>query len=396
MNELIALGGFAGGAIFVAVIREIVKRFFEYPNIDSAIAELNLTRTVNKAHKTIPVPDSLRKKLTENPTNQVSWDARFISEFDIELSILELIELEQMYYFEMGEITHIINELSDENIKEKVLELATNKPLLTTCKNALIVNKITSNDKYQSLEPVFDIVYQTRKKDGEDLEFIHLDFPSNPFPLVGSDNGRKHLNEKIMPLILSMAFCQIDDLKSILSNSKKYIEQTILELKSLREEFSKIKSESSYLTVKITLTNTGKQPVFVSSSCLLSIQNKTPVKLFLSDYDENASQQKYSTHIKDSARRLAEWSPTYVNELKEFEATLNILSISPNESITRTFVSKETVSDEIISATNALKTGFASCSLSFEQFASRKRRAIPVLGTYSKRVTSFQKLLGSS
>ncbi|MFV1884025.1 MAG: hypothetical protein ACMZ7B_06035 [Balneola sp.] len=393
MDLIFQSGYFILGIVFTALINESIKRFFNYPNVDAAISQIDLTRSTNKYHNTIPVPFLLKEKLIKHGTLYVKHDDSFTNEYHIEMSILQIIEEQKLAELDLEKINTILKEISIEKIEDIVFEIAINNSLIAIISNSLLLNPIKIDFNFNEENKVFDILKVPKNIDGTPCEFIYLELGGFIRSLLGSSHGDISINQKRMPFINGLAHCDVDVTRIYLENAKAYCENLILRLNSLREEFKKLQTEKFYLTTKLILTNTGKTSAFLSTQCSLTIDESGDIALKMVDFDENVDQQKISVIINDNATRLREWSPDLKDRLSSFESQLKIISIGPGETQKITFVSANPVSDDFSSALNALKDGYITCDVTFEQYTSRKKRNIPRLGRYSRKINTRQKLL---
>jgi len=395
MNWVYSIISFCSGAVTVAAINEIVSRLFGAPRVHSAIADITIARSKHRALKSIRVPESLSILLADGPTSQVDWDATSISEHAVDLSVLELLGKEKSYTDEKLELVSRRSRINSHSVKDEVLSLGRNIPLTQTCVNALIrFNDRSPRIPQTTTYPeVFKLHKIRREHEGRELEFVHLDLPGNPFPIVGCPDGRTETNEKSAALAYAMSHCDPDVLNEILALAIQYCETRITECQRLREEFERIKKQKSYLEIQILVSNRGKYPAYVSTFADVKIGNvKDTVRMsFIDESGIIEGTTNWRLVIRDQARRIADWIPSLSGELANFQSGIQMVSVAPSESVDLHFVSDDEISQLVADAVSAMKTGYTDCELTLWQYVPRRIRWLPWAARFIRKIKTIQK-----
>lgn len=395
MNALLSTLAFLAGILTTAVIGQLVQRFFAAPRVAAAISEISLSRTKHRRHKYMPVPDSLRLLLSEGSTENVSYEDPFMSEHDIDLSILELIETDRDLSDHKEALQSRLGGLNSHTVRDQVLSLARDQNLIRTCLNALITftdqaPQIPAASKDSPV--VFPLRTIATEKEGRKLEFVHLDLPGNPFPIVGSLNGRPEINAKTVALGYAMSCCDDKILRAVLDLGVKYCDVRLSQTSQLRQEFQRIKEDLKYLELQILISNLGTAPAFLSTSARIQIgKEQSQVNLTLIDDRPQEDPPNWRVVIKDRARRLSEWIPAKRNEINRYQSVVENMTLAPSQSLTVHFVSNDPVADSVVQAVNAMRTGYASSTLTLWQYLPRMHRFFPFWGRFTKQIRSAQK-----
>ncbi len=396
MSMWMSGASFVGGALAVAVINQVITRIFGGPRVDVAVADLSLSRTKHRAHRCIPVSEDLRNLLADGPTEHVDWDAVFISEHDIDFSILEMFEREHSYAQQKADLLRRQSLIDTDNVRKEVVSLGRNMSLVTTCLNGLIQFEARAPAvpaQGEQAEEVFKTHAVARTVEGRELEFIHLNLPGNPFPIIGSQEGRPEINEKAASLIYAMSHCDASILKTILGLAVEFCGLRIDACKRLRGEFERLKHVVAFLEIQILVSNRGKSPAYLSTFANITVgDTKDAVAMAVVDDSPQGDNPKWQIVARDKARRLVDWVPELKDNLLEYQGGVQNLAISPHETVTLHFVSDESVSREVVDAVNAMRTGYADCGLSLWQYLPRKVRWFPRAGRFVRKLQTVQKM----
>lgn len=386
---------FAGGAVAKALIDQLVDRTLAAPRVDCAIADLSISRSRVRAHKAIPATDNLRRLLADGPTQTVDWDARFLSEQALELSLLELVEREETCRRDCVEIERLLGQVGTVPAREFVLTLGRNRNLLSFLVEALVCApppRPSVPEAPQRQPVVFPLVEKQVEKDGQDLVFVHLDLPGNPFPVVGSRSGRPELNTKAGALAYSLSVCDTALLSQILTIGRNHANQQVQEATNLRAEFEAIRHQATYLQVRLAVANRGKTSAYLSTTARLTVGRNAPVALSVVDFDEKAESQPTSTLIRDWASRLADWAPNLVPLVEGYQSVIRYITLDSNDCQQLLFVSDSTVSTTLRDAINAIRTGHAKCTIELSQYTPRRTGWLGLLNRFEKRIKVVQSL----
>jgi hypothetical protein len=343
------------------------------------------------------VPDKLRQLLAEGGTNYVDFSAEFLSENEIDLSILELLQSEHELEFCKEDLLTSKSTLSGTTVRDQVISIGSNPTLINTCVNAVTLIGTTIHlpelQTARSQAPVFPLVKITKEVDGEHREFIHLDLPGNPFPIVGSQTGRPELNEKAAAVAFALSHCDTELLQKVLECAVRYCDSRVGHRQKLREEFETLKQQQHHLELRVLVSNHGASPAYLSTFADVTLaDSRGTAKLELVDDSPHGEKVNYSLLIKDSARRLADWLPEHRDELREYQNRVQSVSLGPAQTISLHFVSQDTITDATRNAVVAMQNGYTDCSLSLWQYLPRHLRHFHKFGRYVKRVGSVQKV----
>lgn len=391
---------FSAGAITIAIANELVSRFFSGPRVDMAIEDIAVARTKHRSHRAVPVSDRLRLLLSDGPTSHVDWDARFICEHDIDLSILELYENEQHHSAFKQELERRRPLIAGSTVKDEVLSLGKNQNLLMACVNALIEYASDApaiSDEVRNGPFVFPLVTIDTEKDGRQLQYVHLDLPGNPFPIVGSPAGRPETNKKTEALAYALSKCNVDLLRAVTGLAIRYCNKRLGDFRSLRAEFERIKRETSFLELRLVLANRGKSPAFLSAFGDIQVGSDfAPIRIsILPDKPAGEGQDTdWSTVVRDTARRLSDWIPDIRDALRQYDSAAHNVVLNPGESLSLHFVSDDAIPDGVRRNVDVLRTGYADCAISLWQYTPRRSRFLGRAGRFVRRIHSRQRLTG--
>ncbi len=246
----------------------------------------------------------------------------------------------------------------------------------------------------EQTEVVYPLVVRPRTgDDGERFEFVHLDLPGNPFPIVGSREGRPEINAKAAVSADALSRCDAPPLGEILALSAEYCQHEIGHARTLRQAFERIKSDKAYLELVVTISNQGHARAHVScyADAVLGRASRV-VKMLRVEQAPPRGNPPLPAVIRDTARRLAEWVQGLAQELQPYENDIENIPIPPSEAIEVHFVSDAIVSGEVSNAVRAMLTGYTDCTLTLWQYIPRRFVLLPWKARFARRLQTRQRV----
>jgi|CXWL01.1.fsa_nt_gi hypothetical protein len=401
MEILFAAGAFVVGAIVSTIVGQAVQRLFEAPRLDFAIADIDLARTRNRRLYCLPVSSPLRRLLADRPVREVKWSSgRFICEHDVDLSVLELIEVEHQTAEDKDTFRAIGDRLTTNNVGATIIEVATNQQLLSIVKNSLIkwTTKAPSIPADLTNVPVlFPLQRRNYQDKGTSAELVSLDLPGNPRPTIGSEDGDDLVNNRLASLAYALSYGDVPALKCILELATDYCAWEAAQCLALRQEFEKLKAEESYLEIDLVVHNRGKQPSFISTTVEVTVgRTKSPISLAYTPALQEQNADNFEQDIRNWAVRLSQKTPLISKLVQRYESIATYICVGIESTQRLRFVSISPVIPTERDAIQAIRTGNSDCVISLLQYTPRRLRWLPFLNRYSTRITRVHRLSGSN
>lgn len=389
---------FAAGALTSATVNQLVARFFAEPRLDCAVSDLSMSRTRLRFHKGIRVTDNLRLLLAEHSTSDMSWGELFVSEEQIDRSILDLYEYEINVTHSTAEMQRILARLSPTTAKDCVGEIGRNQHLILGLVNACLdaVSELPQVPDAAANEPVvFPLVKREMSKDGESLEFVHLDLPGNPSPVVGSLSGRPETNKKVAALAYALSRCNESMLREILRIAIRLSSRQVNHAARLRSELERIKTETVYLELELVITNRGGTSGFVATTADLAVGGNRPIHLAAIEFVEGAEKQAAYVEIRDHARRVLDTEPRLAQALGRYESLARYLVVQPGQPHRVKLVSVFPIDRATQDAVQAIRTGYTACDVTITQYIPRRHSWLGHIAKFERRLTTTQQVRSS-
>jgi hypothetical protein len=221
---------------------------------------------------------------------------------------------------------------------------------------------------------LFPVVAIPHTLEGREVEFLHIDLPGNPRPLIGSPSGDPSTNKKLRPLIDLLARPTPNGLKRLLQITAEYAEYVRKHSRAVIVELERLKDQQHLVYLEIIVTNHGSHTALLGDDAVLHVAPKMPaIKLLHHPFDPSLDpRQLEAVILAERLQRFRDSYPEASKALARAQApSVRYLTVGPKETRRLSFVSDAPLDANAREAAAALKSGFLSAELLLSQFVLR-------------------------